>query len=308
MVAQNIRLPNIRKIFIPDVGYVIVDSDLAGADAQVVAWEAGDERLKQAFKSGAKIHILNARDTWPERTANLTDDELKATGDAGGMYYEIKRAVHGTNYGASPGALVSALGWSEYKACEFQERWFYLHPEIREWHLRIERYLDGSQCWNCDNLEIKLGARGRCDNCEASLGRTVKNRFGFRRIFFDRVDGSLLPEALAWCPQSTVNFCVELGWINIVYGHKYSMLLGHGEVHEFDWSQWLVCPDAGDKWRDLQQFLLQVHDSIVFQVKYRDERYVENMVSDMRVIVPYSDPLIIPMSVAKSRISWGDCK
>lgn len=126
-------------------------------------------------------------------------------------------------------------------------------------------------------------------------------------MFFDRLDGSLLPEALAWCPQSTVNFCVELGWTNIAYGHKYDMLIGHGEVYHADWSEWLVTPNS-QRWKDTTQFLLQVHDSIVFQVQYRDEKYIQEIVDDMRVIVPYHDPLIIPMSVTKSRLSWGDCK
>jgi len=30
MVAQTIELPNIRKMFVPDPGYEIVDCDLAG--------------------------------------------------------------------------------------------------------------------------------------------------------------------------------------------------------------------------------------------------------------------------------------
>src|SRR5688572_16678880 len=184
MVAQNIRLPNIRRIFVPDIGHTIIDADLAGADAQVVAWEAEDQKLKQAFRQGKKIHIINARDTWPERTKDMTDEEIKETGKSGGMYYEIKRAVHATNYYASPSALVAALGWSEHKAREFQYRWFQIHPEIREWHKRVERYLDGSQCWNCDNLDVVIGSR--CKDCGVRLGRTVKNKFGFRRIFFGR--------------------------------------------------------------------------------------------------------------------------
>ena len=52
MVAQNIILPNIRKFIVPDPGYLIVDADLSGADAQVVAWEADDADLKEAFRDG----------------------------------------------------------------------------------------------------------------------------------------------------------------------------------------------------------------------------------------------------------------
>ena len=43
MVASTIALPNVKKMFIPDEGYTIIDADLKKADLQIVAWEAGDE-------------------------------------------------------------------------------------------------------------------------------------------------------------------------------------------------------------------------------------------------------------------------
>ena len=45
---EKIKLPNVRKMFVPDLGYVVFDCDLAGADAQVVAWEAGDDNCHPA--------------------------------------------------------------------------------------------------------------------------------------------------------------------------------------------------------------------------------------------------------------------
>ena len=84
--------------------------------------------------------------------------------------------------------------------------------------------------------------------------------------------------------------------------------MGHGDVQEFDWSHLLVEPRSYDKWHDIVKFLLQVHDSIVPEVAYKDERYIEEIVKDMGVIVPYADPLLIPMSYSQSRLSWGDCK
>lgn len=307
MVAQNIRLPNIRKIIVPDLGYTIVDADLAGADAQVVAWEAGDEKLKEAFRKGLKVHIMNARDVWPDETKNMTDAEIKATGDNGGMYYEIKRAVHGTNYGGSPDALTAALGWSRSRGESFQERWFFVHPEIREWHRRVERYLEGLQCWKCDNRDVVVGRR--CELCGAHNGRTVKNAFGFRRMYFDRIDGSILPQALAWGPQSTVAFAVDIGWTAIRRGPSFFHSTRHGVTERRDWSHLLIEPRSHEKWGHIAQFLVQVHDSIVFQVRHRHEDLIPEIVHDLGVRIPYpDDPLIIPMSYAMSRTSWGDCK
>lgn len=305
MVATTIRLPNIRKMFVPDRGKIIVDADLAGADAQVVAWEAGDEKLKDAFRRGLKIHIFNARSVWPDETASMTDAEIKETGDNGGYYYQIKRAVHATNYGASDKALVDNLGWTHSQAADFRYRWFSAHPEIPEWHKRYERYLDGTQCWNCDNLDVSFGRP--CQECGRHLGRTVKNRFGFRRLYFDRVDGSLLPQALAWVPQSTVAFVVDLGWTSMVEGPGYSALFNKGKK-EFDWSHLLVEPNSYSKWHEVFEPLIQVHDSIVFQVPASYETYIPEIVHDLQVRIPYDDQLIIPLSYNSSHKSWGDCK
>ena len=54
----SIRLPNVRKLFITDPGYVMYEADLKGADAQVVAWEAEDDDLKAAFRAGVDIHCF----------------------------------------------------------------------------------------------------------------------------------------------------------------------------------------------------------------------------------------------------------
>lgn len=302
MVAKNIRLPNIRSFFGPDPGYTICDADLSGADAQVVAWEAGDEDLKSAFRAGAKIHIHNARTMFDHEVKDMTDSEIKERP----IYKAVKIGCHACNYGASVNALVANIGWDKKFAQEFQARWFSAHPEIKEWHLRFERYLQGTQCWNCDNLDITVGRP--CSECGAHLGRTVKNAFGFRRIFFDRVDGQILPQALAWVPQSTVAFCTELGWTNIAYGNEWLSQFDFGEAYIESWKEWLVCPNAFDKWHHIVQFLIQVHDSIVFQVPHAYENDLPEIVNDMLVKVPYKDPLIIPMGFGYSRKSWGDIK
>ena len=93
VVAQTISLPNIRKFFIPDPGMIIAECDLSGADAQVVAWEAGDEELKTAFRQGLKIHIKNCRDMFPDKVRGWSDEAIKATGYSGGLYHNNKQAV-----------------------------------------------------------------------------------------------------------------------------------------------------------------------------------------------------------------------
>ena len=303
MVASNIRLPNIRRMFVPDPGYTIVDADLSGADAQVVAWEADDEDLKTAFRAGIKIHVHNCRTMWPHQHKDMTDDEIKSESP---FYRKAKAGCHAVNYGASENALVHRSGWERKFAQEFIERWFAAHPNIKKWHKRYQDYLYGSRCWNCDNVGgIVIGRP--CPKCGSHLGRTIKNKFNFRNMFFKRIDGSIFGEAYAWTPQSTVAFCTELGWTSIAEGPNYWLQLGHS-VHQIEeWKRHLCDPHSYERWHNVVQFLIQVHDSIVFQVPHAYEDDIPEIVKSLQVRIPYKDELIIPMGWKASRKSWGDC-
>lgn len=264
--------PNMRKAFTPDPGYELAEFDLAGADAQVVAWEAKDEDLKNAFRSGLKLHIHNVRALYPERTKDMTDEELKATDHSGGIYHNSKRRVHGTNYGAQPGTFVTKLRTRLSEEEEFHERWFHLHPGIKDWHNRTKLQLSGMQCWRC--AKFTDGARV-CNNCGAITGRTVGNKFGYRIVYFDRIS-ELFTKALAWPPQSTVAINTYLGALAV--------------RRECPWVE----------------FLMQVHDSLIAQwpIKFSDH-LMEVKHALHTVTVPYEDPLTISWGCKLSRISWG---
>lgn len=241
-------LPNIRKLFIPDPGYTVADCDLSGADAQVVAWEAEDSELKQAFRDGLKVHILNCRTMFPELVKGWSDDAIKQHP----IYKKNKQAVHATNYGASANTVATTNGWTRAEAENFQNRWFSAHPGIRKWHNRVE-----------SDIRTK---------------RTVANKFGYTRTFFDRVD-QLLPQGLAWIPQSTV----ALVSFNGALALKRNM------------------PEV--------QLLIQVHDSLVFQ--YPTDREAELLPKIKMLVhnsIPYDDPLTIPWGLATSTKSWGHCE
>lgn len=247
----NLKLPNVRKLFIPDPGKIICDIDLAGADAQVVAWRAADADLKHAFRTGLKLHLKNARDIFPDKTKGWSDEAIKSTDRPGGIYYACKRGVHGTNYGASARTTAAACGWTIREAESFQARWFGLHPGIKQWHVDTERRL--------------------------KLDHKVTNAFGFSRTYFDRTDG-LLPEALAWEPQSTVAIVCFLAAQNVD-----------------DHLGWV-------------EFLIQVHDSLVFQIPIEREPDLGELLPHIRITVPFpDDPLVIPWGLSTSRVSWGDC-
>ncbi|MBM3272895.1 hypothetical protein FJY94_06560 [Candidatus Kaiserbacteria bacterium] len=241
--ADDLRLPNIRKLFIPDLDHTIFDCDLSGADAQVVAWEADDPLLKRMFREKVKIHAHNARD--------LFGPDAGPDGKREPYYSRTKQGVHLSNYGGTARTLAATIGISVHEAEHFQRRWFSIHPQIRDWHRRIES--------------------------ELQTRRFITNKFGYRRFYFGRVE-ELLPEALAWIPQSTVACVTNRAWEAI-----------DREVLEVE-------------------ILLQVHDSLVGQYLTRcEERLLATMYPIMQITVPYDDPLIIPWGLKTSTRSWGDC-
>lgn len=234
---MNYDKPNVRKWFVPDPGHTMFDVDLQQADAQIVAWEANDEELKAIFL---------------DPDLDLHDENCRAIfGKLTKSGRQMAKAgVHATNYGSSARTMARHLGITVAMAEAFQRKWFAAHPNIRQWQRRIENQLQTT--------------------------RTVSNKFGFKIRYFGRVE-ALLPEALAWIPQSTVGRVINEGLNNL-------------EAHP------QVTP------------LIQVHDSVVGQ--FPDSFYPKRQeIQDaLRVIVPYDDPLEIGTDIDCSRKSWGDCK
>lgn len=256
MVAKTINLPNVRKFFIPEPGYIICESDLERADAQVVAWEACDEKLKALFRTGKDIHTSNGIDIFGPDVCDW-DDEV----DRYIWRHAAKTGVHAVNYGVMARTLSKELTSQTGKtytikdAQKFIDDWFRAHPEIKQWHDRTLM--------------------------ELQTTRTVKNKFGFRRYYFDRMNEMLLKEALAWIPQSTVAIVINKGIVNLRRSFPFIKV----------------------------RRSLQVHDSLIYQIPKIDfgPDILREIKKCLTIEIPYDDPLIIPVSLAVSEKSWGDC-
>lgn len=175
----NPLLPNVRAIFVPGTGEVLLDWDLDRADAQVVAWEADDLELKTMLRAGVDLHKENAKVIYGLKdVASVTSAQRQVA----------KMFVHGSNYGGSARTMAINCGITVHMAEMGQTRWFGAHPQIKQWHARVRNDLLST--------------------------RRVRNAFGFHRIYFDRPEG-LLSQALAWLPQSTVALVINHGLLNI---------------------------------------------------------------------------------------------
>lgn len=118
------------------------------------------------------------------------------------------------------------------------------------------------------------------DRFIAEIKRThsVSNKFGYRRHYFGRIDDSTFREAIAWLPQSTVGCLINRIWV---------------ELHQ-------TAP--------VVEVLLQVHDSLAGQFPTdRAEEGMAELKRCGRVVIPYEDPLIIPIGIKTSTKSWGQC-
>lgn len=257
--VDTLNLPNIRRLFIPDPGYTFFDLDLDRADLQVVAWEANDLELKSALKLGVDMHLLNAfvlQGKEPPPLAELVTGHGKYSDHIGAnkKWRQLAKSfIHGTNYGGGGRTMAIAANITTHMADKYQSIYFGRYPGIKNWHARVEAQLNKYHF--------------------------VENAYGYRRYYFERPEG-LLPEGLAWIPQSTVANYIDRIWLAL-----------------FEHFQ-------------LIQVLLQVHDSLAGQFPTHLKEICKKAMHDTAatVSIPYEDLLVIPIGIKTSEVSWGDCE
>lgn len=254
------RLPNLRSTIVPPPGSVYWNCDLERADLQVVAWEADDESMKRMLRERVDVHLANAIDLFDIKGVPLDEcveshpnyNEHKSKHEQPRHF--AKTFCHLTNYLGGERTCAIKTHTTVHKSGMLQKRWFEIHPGIKRWHQRTIAGLMGT--------------------------RTVRNKFGFRRIYFDRIE-SCASEAIAWIPQSTVSIVISL--------------------------MQMAIEDACAEFADRFGIELQVHDSLSGYYHSSIESVVLPRMyqASRNVIVPYDDPLWIPLELSTSTDSWG---
>lgn len=199
---SGLRLPNIRKIFVPDRGMEIFDKDLSKADLRIVTWEADEPEMKAMLKAGLDPYVEIAREFYKDPTIKKTNPD----GTENPKYRTFKSFAHGTHYLGTPYGLAARLGLSVRQA-ETTQRWYLGRMKrIAEWQREF-----------CDALRSR---------------RYVENVFGYRRYYFGRIDDATCREAIAWVPQSTVALYINRIWMNVYkrYPHIQVLLQVHDSI------------------------------------------------------------------------------
>jgi len=119
---QNIPKGICRKMFVADEGKVFIEADLSQAEARIVAYLSGEEKLINLFEKGGDIHAQVAE--WIG-----VDREL------------AKRLVHGSNYGIGVRTFAYHAQIKESKAREVLQKYFDTFPKIKMWQLQIQAHL-----------------------------------------------------------------------------------------------------------------------------------------------------------------------
>lgn len=111
----------IRKMFIPKEGYVLVDADYSQIELRVLAHIANDEVMRRAFIDGLDIHTATASQVFgvtPEQVTPLQRRHAKAVN-------------FGIVYGISEYSLAEDIGVNFYQAKEYIESYLNNYRGVR---------------------------------------------------------------------------------------------------------------------------------------------------------------------------------
>lgn len=238
------KLPNIKSLFLPDEGYTFFNIDYSGADAMVVAYDSECDFLINFFAtSDEKLYIYLARE-FLQKDITTSDP----------FYKKMKQWCHLSNYGGMPEKAAMSSGLELSVARDLRE--WYFHKDrcypILEWHKRI-----------ASDVHTK---------------GYIENIFGARFWLLDKNCPTLLNQAYALIPQSTIGILANKGIVNI---------------------------EKASNGTDIQT-LLQVHDAAAGQFLTSATYATELIKKCMNIELPYKKPLIIPAEIELSTISYGD--
>ena len=99
----------IRKMFIPKPGCVLVDADYSQIELRVLAHIAGDQTMRQAFQSGMDIHTVTASQVFAVPADQVTPLQRR----------HAKAVNFGIVYGISEFSLAEDIGVSRWEARDY---------------------------------------------------------------------------------------------------------------------------------------------------------------------------------------------
>ena len=113
----------IRKMFVPKPGCVLVDADYSQIELRVLAHIAGDQTMQEAFCSGVDIHTVTAAQVFGVPVESVTALQRR----------HAKAVNFGIVYGISEFSLAEDIGVSRYEAKEYIENYLTNYAGVRKY-------------------------------------------------------------------------------------------------------------------------------------------------------------------------------
>ena len=117
----------IRKMFIPKDGCVLVDADYSQIELRVLAHIADDAVMQEAFKSGMDVHTVTAAQVFGVAAEEVTPLQRR----------HAKAVNFGIVYGISEFSLAEDIGVSRYEAKEYIENYLANYRGVRAYMKNI---------------------------------------------------------------------------------------------------------------------------------------------------------------------------
>lgn len=111
----------IRKVFVPEEGYVFMDADYSQIELRVLAHMSGDENLIQAYREAQDIHRMTASQVFHVPFEEVTELQRR----------NAKAVNFGIVYGISSFGLSQDLSITRKEAAQYIQSYFDTYPKIK---------------------------------------------------------------------------------------------------------------------------------------------------------------------------------
>ena len=163
----------IRKVFIPEDGFVFVDADYSQIELRILAHCSGDAELIQAYKEARDIHRITASQVFHTPFDEVTDLQRR----------NAKAVNFGIVYGISSFGLSQDLSITRKEAQQYIERYFETYPGIK-------RFLDEAVQHAKENGYVTTLYGRRRPIPELSSSNFMQRQFGERIAMNSPIQGT----------------------------------------------------------------------------------------------------------------------
>ena len=112
----------IRKVFVPEEGFVFVDADYSQIELRILAHMSEDQTLIEAYRHAQDIHRLTASEVFHVPFEEVTDLQRR----------NAKAVNFGIVYGISSFGLSQGLSITRKEASDYIEQYFKTYPKIKQ--------------------------------------------------------------------------------------------------------------------------------------------------------------------------------